>query len=123
MLGSCDLVAFVGTTDPARARSFYRDTLGLALVDSSQIADTFGAPGATLRVTVVERVHPAPYTVLGWRVPDIAAAIGELSGRGVLFARYPGMDQDDLGVWRSPGGARVAWFRDPDGNTLSLTEP
>jgi len=122
VLGSCELVAFVGTADPARARRFYEGTLRLPLVDASAFADTFASPGATLRVTAVERVQPAPYTVVGWGVPDIAQAIRELAGRGVEFLRYPDMEQDDLGVWRSPTGARVAWFRDPDGNVLSLTE-
>ena len=76
-----------------------------------------------LRVTTRRaRWSPAPYTVLGWRVPDAAAAVEELGGRGVEFARFDGMEQDELGVWTSPAGARVAWFRDPDGNVLSISQ-
>jgi predicted enzyme related to lactoylglutathione lyase len=76
-----------------------------------------------LRVTVVAALAPQPFTVLGWDVPDIAAAIRELSERGVVFERYDGMEQDAQGAWRAPGGARVAWFKDPDGNTLAIGPP
>jgi hypothetical protein len=75
-----------------------------------------------LRVAIVKSLQPAGYTVLGWIVPDIAKAVRDLVKRGVTFRRYEGMPQDDLGIWSSPGGARVAWFNDPEGNTLSLTE-
>jgi predicted enzyme related to lactoylglutathione lyase len=82
----------------------------------------FRAGATRLRVTRVDEVVPAPYTVLGWAVADIEATVGELSERGVEFVRYDGMTQDALGAWSAPSGARVAWFRDPDGNTLSITE-
>jgi hypothetical protein len=72
---------------------------------------------------LVEQLTPAPFTVLGWLVPDIGAAVTEFTNRGVAFQRYDGVDHDDLGAWTAPGGARVAWFRDPDGNALLLTEP
>ena len=75
-----------------------------------------------LRVTAVHQVVPAGYTVLGWRVADIEAVVRDLSARGVAFSRFDGMDQDDNGIWTSPGGAKVAWFTDPDGNLLSLTQ-
>lgn len=123
MLASCDLVAFVPTVDPDRARSFYHETLGLPLVSESPVASVFQARNALLRVTAVERIEHRPYTVVGWHVADIAAAIRSLAGRGVTFARYEGIEQDDLGVWRAPDGTRIAWFLDPDGNTLSLTQP
>jgi len=123
MLARETLVAFVATTDLDRARDFYEDTLGLALVERASFACVFDAGGAPLRATLVERVGAAPYTVLGWTVRDVAAAIEALAARGVAFLRYDGLEQDDLGVWRSPGGARVAWFRDPDGNVLSVTQP
>lgn len=122
MLRSCDLVAFVPTTDLARARGFYEQMLGLPLESQSPEACVFRANGTMLRVTAVEHVAPASYTVLGWAVPDIAAAIRELGERGVAMLRYEGIDQDALGVWLTPSGARVAWFQDPDGNTLSLTQ-
>ncbi len=75
-----------------------------------------------LRIAKVEELAPARHTVLGWRVADIRAAAAALAARGVVFERYDGMAQDDLGVWNAPGGAKVAWFKDPDGNTLSLTQ-
>ncbi len=122
MLASADLVAFVSTTDPGRAREFYETTLGLPLVEETPFACVFRTPNAMLRVTVADRVSPAPYTVLGWAVGDIETAARGLGGRGVELLRYEGLDQDGLGIWRSPGGARVAWFRDPDGNVLSITQ-
>ena len=94
----------------------------MRLVADEPFALVFDAHGVMLRVTKVDAVTPAPYTVLGWRVPDIGAAVMELGGSGVVFERYQGMPQDELGIWTSPSGAKIAWFRDPDGNVLSLTE-
>jgi catechol 2,3-dioxygenase-like lactoylglutathione lyase family enzyme len=122
MLASHDIVAFIPTTDPARAKEFYAGTLGLQLESESSFALVFRAGGTMLRVTTVQELTPQPFTILGWGVPDIAAAIRELAGRGVEFERYDFVDQDELGVWRAPVGAHVAWFKDPDGNTLSLAE-
>jgi predicted enzyme related to lactoylglutathione lyase len=123
MLKSRPIVAFVATTDPTRAKPFYAKTLGLRLVSEDGFALTFDAGGTMLRVAIVQTLQPAGYTVLGWIVPDIAKAVRGLMKRGVVFQRYEGMmQQDDLGIWSSPSGARVAWFTDPDGNTLSLTE-
>ena len=122
MIADAELIAFVPSTDLARSREFYGGVLGLPLTEDSSFAAAFDANGTQLRVTRVEQRAAAPYTVLGWGVPDIARAIRELTGRGVEFARYDGMEQDADGVWRSPSGARIAWFRDPDGNVLSLTE-
>jgi catechol 2,3-dioxygenase-like lactoylglutathione lyase family enzyme len=116
------LVAFVGTTDLDRARAFYEGVLGLPVTEHSHFAVAFDAGGTPLRVTAVEERVAVPYTVLGWSVPDIAAAIDDLTARGVAFTRYDGMDQDERGVWTSPSGARIAWFGDPDGNVLSLTQ-
>jgi catechol 2,3-dioxygenase-like lactoylglutathione lyase family enzyme len=115
------LVAFAATTSPAKARRFYRDTLGLKLVDDNQFALVFDANGTMLRVQLVQEVVPPRYTVLGWEVKDIAATAAKLKKAGVRFQKYPGMDQDRNGVWTSPSGARIGWFKDPDGNTLSLT--
>ena len=122
MLGRSDIIAFLSTTDIARARTFFVDTLGLPLVSESPYALAFDANGTMLRVTPVAHVATAGYTVLGWRVADIAATVRGLSERGVEFVRYDGMDQDASGVWTTPGGDRVAWFKDPDGNTLSVTQ-
>ncbi|MGH7685821.1 MAG: VOC family protein [Candidatus Dormibacteria bacterium] len=122
VLTGAPLVAFLATTDAARAKGFYEGTLGLTLIEETPFALTFDCGGTTLRVTPVAHLAPQPFTVAGWRVDDIARSVGELKARGVAMQRYEGVDQDDLGVWRSPSGARIAWFQDPDGNTLSLTQ-
>ena len=123
MLGSSKITAFVGVRDPERAKAFYRDTLGLKLVSEQlPFALVFDGGGAMLRVTIVPKVVAASYTVLGWSVADIAATVRGLEAAGIRFQRYEGMKQDDLGVWTSPSGARVAWFQDPDGNVLSVTQ-
>jgi catechol 2,3-dioxygenase-like lactoylglutathione lyase family enzyme len=125
VLGIADLIAFVPTRDPEKARRFYRDTLGLELVGEDAFALVFNAHGVTLRIANVSSVkgfRPAPFTILGWHVPSAERAVRELRKKGVEFERFPGMDQDPLGIWTSPSGARVAWFKDPDGNILSVTE-
>jgi predicted enzyme related to lactoylglutathione lyase len=122
MLKSRPIVAFVATTDPKRAKAFYAKTLGLRLVSEDGFALEFDAGGTMLRVAIVKTLRPAGYTVLGWIVPDIATAVRDLVKRGVIFQQYEGMPQDDLGIWSAPSGARIAWFADPEGNTLSLTE-
>jgi len=123
-LGKQPIVAFVGTCDAERARKFYRDTLGLRLVlDQLPAALVFDANGTMLRVTPVKELHPKRYTVLGWEVPDIVAAAKALEKAGVRFERYGGFEQDELGIWTAPGGvAKVAWFNDPDGNILGISQ-
>lgn len=121
-LGGADLIAFVPTKDMTKARPFYERTLGLALEGESPVACAFRANGVLLRVIAVEQLTPFPFTLLGWSVEDIAGTVAGLTARGVAFERFAGVEQDGLGVWRSPGGAQVAWFKDPDGNTLSLTQ-
>ena len=121
-LGSQDIMAFVHTCNRERAKAFYQDTLGLTLLSEDPFAMAFDANGIMLRVASVKALTAAPYTVLGWKVPDIATAAKDLQLAGVQFEKYEGMDQDELGVWASPSGAKVAWFKDPDGNTLSLTQ-
>ncbi len=122
LLTSSPIIAFVATTAPSRAKAFYTKTLGLKLVSEDDFALVFDAGGTMLRVAIVPQLQPAQYTVLGWIVADIRRAAAALAKRRVKFQRYPGMDQDELGIWISPSGARIAWFQDPDGNTLSLTE-
>jgi catechol 2,3-dioxygenase-like lactoylglutathione lyase family enzyme len=122
MLESSDLVAFVAATDLRRARTFYEQTLGLPVLEQDDFACVLDAHGTMLRVTAVPEVARGGYTVLGWHVADIAAAVRDLTARGVIFLRYEGMNQDEQGVWTAPGGAKVAWFADPDGNTLSLSQ-
>ena len=122
MWPSSELFAVVGASDLYRARAFYEQVLGLRVTSQTELACAFDANGTMLRVTAVPSVTPAGYTVLGWRVTGITEAVRSLSARGVAFLRFDGMGQDEDGVWTSPAGARVAWFADPDGNTLSLTE-
>ncbi|MEJ0012844.1 MAG: VOC family protein [Bauldia sp.] len=121
-LGAAPLIAFLATADAARSRAFYADTLGLRLVDDSPFALEFDVGGVMLRIQKVETLTPHPFTALGWQVGDIGAQITELAREGVVFERFAGLEQDGAGVWTSPSGARIAWFRDPDGNLLSLTE-
>jgi catechol 2,3-dioxygenase-like lactoylglutathione lyase family enzyme len=115
-------IAFVPTKNPAKAREFYETVLGLKFVRDEHFALVFDANGTMLRITKVEEFSPARHTVLGWEVADIHATIAQLTERGLRFERYDGMTQDKSGVWASPSGARVAWFKDPDGNVLSLTQ-
>ena len=122
MLSCAELVAFVASRDLDAADRFYGGVLGLERVDSSVFANVYDAHGTQLRVTRVEELSPAPYTVLGWRVDDIVAEIETLLVAGVAFKRYEAMTQDEHGVWTSPAGARIAWFTDPEGNVLSLQQ-
>ncbi len=121
-LENAKLVGFVASTDLARSRQFYVGRLGLQLIDDSPYACVLSANGVMVRVTLVEEWAEAPYTTLGWDVEDLGSAVADLAGRGISFERYEGMEQDGLAIWTAPGGAKVAWFRDPDGNTLSLTQ-
>ena len=125
MLGSMDIVAFVPTRNPQKARPYYEKTLGLSFVGDDQFALVFDANGVMVRVVDVSSVpgfEPAPFTILGWSVGDIGKTVEALGKKGVKFELYPGMQQDQKGVWTSPSGAKVAWFKDPDGNVLSVTE-
>lgn len=122
MLGDATLVAFVGSQDLAASERFYRGILRLKLIESSSFACVYDARGSMLRVTRVDVVARAPYTVLGWTVDDIVAGVETLRARGVTFKRYAGLEQDQAAIWRAPGGTRVAWFEDPDANVLSLSQ-
>ena len=122
MLGSEKIVAFVGVTNADAARAFYRDTLGLKLVSEDGFALVFDVAGVMLRVTLLKEVIQAQHTVLGWNVSDIVASIKEMTASGVTFERYGWFKQDEHGIWDAPGGARIAWFKDPDGNILSLAQ-
>jgi catechol 2,3-dioxygenase-like lactoylglutathione lyase family enzyme len=122
-LGNYNIIAFVYIVDVSRARNFYRDILGLRLVtEEPPFALVFEANGIMLRLGMAKELPPAHGTVLGWQVPEIAATVENLGRFGVRFERYEGMNQDELGIWSSPSGAKVAWFKDPDGNVLSVTE-
>jgi catechol 2,3-dioxygenase-like lactoylglutathione lyase family enzyme len=122
MLGSAPGVAFVPSLDLDRSRRFFADVLGLAVREVTPYACVLTAGPTTVRVTRVDELTPQPFTVFGWQVTDLRAVAIALAANGVDLLRYDGVDQDADGVWTTPGGDLVAWFHDPDGNTLSLTE-
>ena len=120
---SAKAITFILTRDRAKAIPFYRDLLGFPLVSEDMFAAVFDLNGTMLRISTVETHQAGPTTVLGWEVPDIAGAVKALKANGVEFNIYDGFGQDELGIWTSPASdAKVAWFKDSDGNVLSLTE-
>jgi predicted enzyme related to lactoylglutathione lyase len=122
MLANKELKAFVPTVKPAEAKKFYNDILGLTLLSEDNYALEFNANGTLLRVSIVPELTPYPFTVLGWNIEDISSVIKSLNEKGITFEKYGFLQQDNLGIWTSPNGSKVAWFKDPDGNVLSLTE-
>ena len=122
MLADKELKAFVPTIKPDKAKSFYNDILGLKLLSEDNYALEFDANGTLLRVTIVQELKPQVFTVLGWNVDSISSIIKSLNKKNVFCEKYDFIEQDDLGIWTSPVGSKVAWFKDPDGNVLSLTE-
>jgi catechol 2,3-dioxygenase-like lactoylglutathione lyase family enzyme len=123
MLRDAAIVAFVPTLDLERSDAFYGGILGLERTESSPFANAYAVNGTALRLTLVDELRQAPFTVAGLRVADVTAAIAGLGAKGVSFKHYPDMEQDSDGVWTAPGGSRIAWFEDPDGNVLSLQQP
>jgi catechol 2,3-dioxygenase-like lactoylglutathione lyase family enzyme len=123
-LGTSPPIAFLATANATRSRKFYEDVLQLRLTSDEAFALVFDCNGVMLRIQKVDSVRPVPYTSMGWHTKDISRLVQHLTDRGVQFDRYQGFieQQDELGIWTSPAGARVAWFRDPDGNILSLTQ-
>ena len=120
ILGSAKVGAFVCTRDRATAKAFYGSTLGLTLNYEDDYAVVFDAAGTTLRIAPVKELTPQPFTVLGWKVADVPATVKALKAKGVVFERYAFLEQDELGIWRPGGDVQIAWFKDPDGNLLSL---
>ena len=118
------MVGFVNTTNPDAAKGFYRDKLGFRLLGDDDFAVVFDANGTMIRISKAHSFTPAQGTVLGWQVDDIDAAVGDLASRGVTFEQFdlPFMKQDPSGIWTAPSGDRVAWFKDPDGNVLSVSQ-
>lgn len=122
-LSEVDVVAFVPIVNPDQAKKFYGDTLGLRLVsEEASFALVFDANGIMLRLAIGKERPSNLGTVLGWRVPDIYAAARGLQEKGVGFEHYDFFEQDEQGIWTTPTGAKVAWFKDPDGNVLSISE-
>jgi catechol 2,3-dioxygenase-like lactoylglutathione lyase family enzyme len=122
MLSEAKVVAFVATQRPEESRAFYGEVLGLRLIADEGHAIVFDANGTMVRIQKAEDVNPHPYTSLGWEVDDIVAAVLDLRSRGVTFEVFGFLPQDDLGIWSAEGGTKVAWFKDPDGNLLSLSQ-
>ena len=122
MLNAHAPIAFLATANPDRARFFYTDTLGLPLRSEDDFSIVFDLQGVPLRIQKVREFTPQPFTALGWQVANAAHAVATLHARGVTFERYPFLLQDEQEIWDAPGGARIAWFKDPEGNLLSLTE-
>jgi catechol 2,3-dioxygenase-like lactoylglutathione lyase family enzyme len=121
MLGTTDIVAFVPTKDASKARSFYEGVLGLRFVKDDGFAMVLDANGITIRVAKAE-FTPAPFTILGWQVIEIEKVVESLTANGVHFERFGFFEQDALGIWTAPTGDKVAWFKDPDGNVLSVSQ-
>ncbi len=122
-LGKYNIIGFLTIVDVERAKEFYRDRLGLRLIgEEPPYALVFDANGIMLRLGMGKERTPAAGTVLGWQVPDASAAVRELAEAGIRFERYEFLKQDEQGIWSSPTGAKVAWFKDPDGNVLSISE-
>ena len=122
MLASAHIVGFVPITNADKAKAFYEGVLGLRFLKDDGFALVFDANGVMLRLVKLNNVAPAQYTILGWQVKGIEGAVRQLRASGVQFERYGFFKQDDLGIWIAPSGDKVAWFKDPDGNTLSLSE-
>jgi catechol 2,3-dioxygenase-like lactoylglutathione lyase family enzyme len=122
MLNGCPVIGFIPTKDFARARAFYVDLLGLSEVSEDGFALFVKASDISVRIFLAGEFTPAPYTILGWSVTDMKQTVEQMSARGIVFERYAYLEQDASGVWTAPNGARVAWFKDPDGNTLSISQ-
>ena len=122
MLGSMKIVAFVPIKDSEKARSFYEGVVGLRFVKDDGFALVFDANGIMVRAAQMKDFTPAQFTVLGWQVYEIENVVRDLQKKGVHFEIFGFFQQDELGIWTAPTGDKVAWFKDPDGNILSVSE-
>jgi len=122
MLSKAPITAFLSTTSARQAKAFYGSTLGLRLLGEDDFALVFAARGAQVRIQKVKAVTPQPFTALGWQVTSIRRSVRALAKRGVKFERYSFMEQDEDGIWLAPSGTRVAWFKDPEGHVLSISQ-
>ena len=121
MLGTVKIVAFVPTRDAEKARAFYEGVLGLRFVKDDGFALVLDANGIMVRVAKAQ-FTPAQFTILGWQVTEIEKVVAGLQEKGVHFERFGFFEQDELGIWTAPTGDKVAWFKDPDGNVLSVSQ-
>ncbi len=122
MLSTSPIIAFIPTRDAHRARTFYEDVLGLRFVHDDSFALVMDANGTMIRIARVGDFTPATFTILGWEVQDIQQSVTELATKGLEFSRFGFLQQSDAGIWTAPDGSKVAWFKDPDGNTLSISQ-
>ena len=122
MLGSTNIIAFVPITDTVKARAFYEGVVGLRFVKDDGFAMVLDAHGIMVRAAKMKEVKPAQFTILGWQVTDIENVVRSLQKKGVHFEIFGFFNQDELGIWTAPTGDRVAWFKDPDGNILSVSQ-
>jgi catechol 2,3-dioxygenase-like lactoylglutathione lyase family enzyme len=122
MLGSTNIIAFVPTRDAQKARAFYEGVLGLRFIKDDGFALVLDANGVMIRVAKAPEFTPAQFTILGWQVSDIETAVRRLHEKGVHFEIFGFFKQDELGIWTAPTGDKVAWFKDPDGNILSVSQ-
>ena len=122
MLSKSEVIGFIPITDAVRARQFYEQTLGLRFLSDDQFALVMEANRTKIRLVRMKEFIPAPFTILGWETVQIEQTVQELIAKGVVFQHYSFMTQDELGIWNTPSGSRVAWFQDPDGNTLSISQ-
>jgi catechol 2,3-dioxygenase-like lactoylglutathione lyase family enzyme len=122
MLAASKLMGFVPTQDSVKARAFYEEKLGFQFVSDDPFALVMKAGETAIRIAKAKDFTPAPYTVMGWEVSDIDAVVRWLTQRGVAFEKYPFVQDRELGIWTTPGGDKVAWFKDPDGNVLSVSQ-
>jgi catechol 2,3-dioxygenase-like lactoylglutathione lyase family enzyme len=123
MLASSKMVGFVPTRDSQRAREFYEGKLGFEFISDDPFALVVRAGNNKVRVAKVPQdFKPVAFTILGWEVQSIERVVAWLKGRGVVFEKYPFIQDPELGIWTAPGGDRVAWFKDPDGNVLSVAQ-
>lgn len=120
-LASATPVSFVNVVDHAKAMAFYRDTLGMAHKSADEHGDFFEFGGGLMRLTALPDWKASGHPTIGWDVDDIDAAVAALNAKGIEMLIYPGMGQEPNGIWRS-GDVAVAWFADPDGNCLSLSQ-
>lgn len=122
MLASGKMIGFVPTKDSKQAREFYEGKLGFQFVSDDPFALVMKAGETMIRVAKAKDFTPAPYTVLGWEVKNIEAIVASLKNSGVVFEKYPFVQDQELGIWAAPTGDKIAWFKDPDGNVLSVSQ-
>jgi catechol 2,3-dioxygenase-like lactoylglutathione lyase family enzyme len=122
MLAASKIMGFIPTIDTRKARAFYEGKLGFQFVSEDQFALVVKAGETMIRIAPTKDFTPEPHTILGWQVSNIESVVDWLQARGIATEKYPFVADRERGIWASPTGDKVAWFKDPDGNTLSLSQ-